>query len=220
MAEARVVAIVGAESTGKTELAQDLAARLKQATGARVTWVGEWLRAWCDTHGRTPRPEEQAEIAGTQQAHIEAAAARHDIVVADTTPLMTAVYSELLFRDASLTPQALVHQQGYGATLLTALDLPWVADGLQRDGPQVRAPVDDRIRQLLARHGVPWSVVAGRGEARVQSALAALQPVLGLTPAPGLFTRLLRDGAPLARWQCDCDSPGCEALSLRLRRGG
>ena len=72
-------------------------------------------------------------------------------VLADTTPLMTAVYSDLLFQDTRLYADAARHQQGYALTLLTGLDLPWVADGLQRDGPQVREPVDARLRQAL-RH--------------------------------------------------------------------
>lgn len=43
----RVIALVGAESTGKTTLARALAAQLPALTGAPVTWVGEWLREWC-----------------------------------------------------------------------------------------------------------------------------------------------------------------------------
>lgn len=179
MADAVVIAIVGAESTGKTLLAQALAQRLASVTGRRSTWVGEWLRQWCDQQGRTPQPHEQQAIAHTQQAHIDAAAATHDIVVADTTPLMTAVYSQLLFDDTSLLPWALQQHRGYALTLLTALDLPWVPDGLQRDGPQVRAPVDARVRDALTGAGLGFCVVAGRGDQRVHNALALVQPLLG-----------------------------------------
>lgn len=178
MAEALVIAIVGAESTGKTALAQALAQRLASLTHQRCTWVGEWLRQWCDDQGRTPQAHEQAAIARTQQAHIAAAAATHDIVVADTTPLMTAVYSALLFKDDSLLPYAVQQQRGYALTLLTALDLPWVADGLQRDGPQVRAPVDAMLRTLLHAHRIAWVPVGGQGGARLEAALDAVAPLL------------------------------------------
>ena len=43
-----VFAIVGAESTGKSTLAEALAARLTDATGWRCTWVPEYLREWCE----------------------------------------------------------------------------------------------------------------------------------------------------------------------------
>ena len=60
MAEAVVVAIVGAESTGKTALAAALAASVAELTGLRCTWVAEVLRHWCDCAGRTPQEAERA----------------------------------------------------------------------------------------------------------------------------------------------------------------
>ncbi len=209
------IAIVGAESTGKSALAEALAGALAEATGLRAVAVPEWLRLWCEREGRTPRPHEQAGIAEETHRRIEAAAAAHDIVVCDTTALMTTVYSDLLFADRSLDAMAIAHQRGMSLTLLTALDLPWVADGHQRDGPHVRGPVDDRVRALLIGHGLPWALVAGHGPARLQSALDAVAPLLRAraTPRAGLFTRLLdRNAQPHARaWSCDfCDDPDCE----------
>ena len=98
--------------------------------------MGEWLRHWCEREGRTPRPDEQAGIAEHQHRLIDAAAAAHDLVVCDTTALMTAVYSGLLFNDHSLEAYAITQQRRCALTLLTALDIAWVADGLQRDGPR------------------------------------------------------------------------------------
>jgi nicotinamide riboside kinase len=209
------IAIVGAESTGKSTLAAALALRLGELTGLRCTAVGEWLRQWCDDHGRTPRPHEQLAIAEHQQALIDAAAAQHEVVVCDTTPLMTAVYSAMLFDDHSLAAYALTQQRGCALTLLTALDIPWVADGLQRDGPQVRPLVDDRVRTLLIGAGLPWALVAGSGEARLQAAVDAVAPLLRprSRPGSGLFTRLAERDAQRAgaTWLCnDCDVPDCE----------
>jgi nicotinamide riboside kinase len=215
------IAIVGAESTGKSTLAQQLAEALAEATGLRCAAVPEWLRDWCARAGRTPRPDEQAAIADEQHARIDAAAATHDIVVCDTTALMTAVYSRLLFDDRSLEAAAVARQRGMDLTLLTALDLAWVPDGLQRDGPHVREPVDMLVRELLITHGLRWSLVSGDGPARLASALDAVAPLLRARAAPrrGLFTRLqARNAEPAARaWSCElCDDPGCEHA---LRRG-
>ena len=219
-----VIAIVGAESTGKSTLALALAARVVEQTGLRCTAVGEFLREWCAREGRTPRVDEQAAIAATQQSRIEAAAANHDLVVADTTPLMIALYSRMLFGDASLLPMAVAAQRRVAVTLLTALDLPWVADGQQRDGEHVRAPVDQAVRALLAEHGLGWSVVGGQGAARVEQALAAITPLLATLAPPhaGLFTRLAaRDAAmPVWSWVCEkCDVPDCEHAALRSAQG-
>jgi nicotinamide riboside kinase len=179
MAEALLIAVVGAESTGKTTLAAELAPRLARDFGLRAAWVPEVLREWCSRSGRTPWQHEQAAILHAQHERIEQAAAAHEVVVCDTTALMTAVYSRLVFGDRSLDGLAVGLHHRIAFTLLTALDLPWVPDGHQRDGPQVRAPVDALLRELLDAHRLPYAVVAGNGPARLDHAVAALAPRMG-----------------------------------------
>ena len=214
-----LIAIVGAESTGKTDLALALQRALATATGLSCVVVPEYLRSWCETQRRTPEPHEQIGIAEHQVSLIELAAASHELVLCDTTPLMTAVYSDLLFDDRSLHGMALAFHRRCDLTLLTALDLPWVADGLQRDGPHVRAPVDAAVREALLEAGLAWSVIAGQGQARVDAALNAITPLLlsRTTPRTGLLTRLNERQAsfPERRWICElCDTPECEHASL------
>ena len=221
MAEPTVIALLGAESTGKTTLAAALAQRLADETGLRCTWVPEWLRLWCEQQGRTPRADEQAAIAREQHARIAEAAVTHELVVCDTTALATAVYSQLLFADESLHEEAAaLHRAQVSLTLLTALDLPWVADGLQRDGPQVREPVDAALRALLQAQRLPWVLVSGAGEARLEAAVNAVAPLLRrrAMPRDGLFTRLAQRNAEAPAWQwiCEkCDVPECEHAQLR-----
>lgn len=210
-----VIALLGAESTGKTTLTRELARCLGEDTGLRVACVPEHLRAWCDERGRTPRQDEQAAIARAQDDAIAAAATAHDIVVADTTSAMVAIYSRLIFDDDSLVPAAVDFMRSrVSVTLVTAVDLPWLADG-QRDGPHVQAPVTAMLRSLLIDHGLPWSLVGGEGAARIEAALDAVAPLLRALPAArrGLFTRLGdRNARPSARpWRCErCDDPDCE----------
>ena len=169
----RVIALLGAESTGKTALAQALCERLMKHGAGRCTWVPEGLRLWCEAAGRTPQAQEQAAIAREQSARIEQARLAHDWVVADTTAVMTAVYSRLLFQDESLMHEALSTQRRYALTLVTDNDVPWQADGLQRDGPHVREPVRASVQQALDGAGIAWSRVQGLGQARVDAAWAA-----------------------------------------------
>ncbi|XHS77283.1 AAA family ATPase [Burkholderiaceae bacterium UC74_6] len=172
-----IVAIVGAESTGKTSLALALADRLN-AEGIKATAVPELLRAWCEREGRTPRPEEQASIADSQTAAIDTAAREFDVVLCDTTALMTAIYSDYIFSDRSLIAQGQAFHRRCDLTLLTALDIAWVADGLQREGPHVRPPIDALVRAALDEGAIPWTLVSGQGEARVDAALRAIRPLL------------------------------------------
>jgi nicotinamide riboside kinase len=179
---ASVIVLLGAESTGKTTLAGEIGAAL-QARGRSVAVVGEALREFCDARQRTPRREEQVAIAAAQTERIEAAAARAEIVVADTSALMIAVYSEIVFGDTGLYAAALAAQRGYDLSLLTGLDLPWQADGWVRDGPHVRAPVDALLRSALAGAAIPFATVEGVGPRRLEAAMGAIDARL-LRPGP------------------------------------
>ena len=177
-----VVALLGAESTGKTTLAIDIGAALA-ARGLSVAVVGEALREFCDAQARTPRREEQAAIAAAQRERIDLAAAGHDVVVADTSALMIAVYSDFVFADASLYAEALAAQGRCDLTLVTALDLPWQPDGLQRDGAHVRVPVDALLRSALAGAQIAFTTIAGAGEERLAAALRAIDAALAARAA-------------------------------------
>lgn len=180
--QATCIAILGAESTGKTWLAAAACERLARSSGLRCAWVPEVLREWCDQRGRTPHQHEQVGIAQEQARRIDAAAHSVDLVLCDTTPLMTSVYSETVFGDRSLHPMALAWQRRCTLTLLTGLDLPWVADGLQRDGPHVREPVDALLRTLLEGQALPWVRISGQQDRRLDAALQALAPLLAAAP--------------------------------------
>ena len=193
----KVLVLLGGESTGKSLLAKALCQAL-QDEGHDAVVVPEYLRLFCDTHGRTPRADEQSGIADAQTQRIAQAARQHAIVIADTSALMTAVYSARLFGDSSLYPSAIATQRRYAATLLTALDLPWVADGLQRDGPQQRVLIDTDLRAALVGHGLPFSVIHGIGPARLAAAFAAIRPALRSPP----------DAVSGERWRWSC--PNCE----------
>lgn len=203
------IALLGAESTGKTALTEALAAHAR-ARGSTVALVPEVLRAWCDAAGRTPRAEEQMAIAQAQARQADTAPAAAWLV-ADTTPLMVAVYSDLLFGDASLYPFALAHQRSYDLTLLTGLDLPWVADGLQRDGEHVREPVDHHVRAALDRAAIPYRVVYGTGTSRLENALHAINSIAGSADGAGAGGIFRSQNVTSRPWACGkCSDPECE----------
>jgi len=208
-----VIAIVGAESTGKTTLAAELGGALA-AEGHRVAVVPEYLRDFCNRLGRTPVPDEQAHIAFEQARRVAAAAGTHEVVIADTTALMIAVYSEQVFGDLSLYADAEQAQRRCDLTLLTALDLPWQADGHLRDGAHVREPVDALLRAALQRAGVGYAVVAGSGPRRLDAALQAVRHAMAATTAED-------EARANPRWQWVCERCGdvdCERHLLPRAR--
>jgi len=170
----RKIAVVGGECTGKTVLCQALAARLPGL------WVPEYLREFVERAGRAPVARDQATIFAAQverEATIVDAAARSGLgwLACDSAPVMTAIYSEMYFNDRSLYAPGERHHASYAFTLLLDTDLTWEPDGLQRDGPAVRAESNARIKTWLQAHGVAFALIHGSGEARTNAALAALR---------------------------------------------
>jgi nicotinamide riboside kinase len=203
------IAILGAESTGKSELVKQLA-KYFEAQGKSVQHIPEYLRTWCDAEKRTPRQDEQLAIATEQIRHINSAPfteSTSSILLADTTALTVAVYSDLLFNDTSLYDMALAHQRTFDTTLLMGLDLPWVADGIQRDGTHMREPVDTALRVALGLGGIQFKVVYGTGESRLHNALRCLNAT---------FEPIENRPQRLRNWVCErCSDPVCEHRLFR-----
>jgi HTH-type transcriptional repressor of NAD biosynthesis genes len=181
-----VVCLLGGESTGKSTLAQALQHSLERA-----------------------RVNEQAAVAAEQSRRIHEAAKQPgiDLVIADTSALMVAVYSEIYFADASLLPSARAEQSRYALNLLMGLDLPWTPDGLFRDSPAVRDATDALLRRELDTARLSYQTIYGRQEARLQQALRAVGRWLGRDLLPA--DRALTEGR--TPWRCDnCSDPDCE----------
>lgn len=176
--QSKLICLIGPECTGKTTLAQALARQLD------APWVPEYLRTFCDAHGRTPMQREQAHIMETQYRNEEAALKLAETqgkayVFCDTAPLLTAIYSDFVFGDPSLLATARMLHTRYALTLLLETDIAWESDGMQREGDHVRAPIQAMIEAELARVGRPVVRVSGTGPARLASALQVLRSVQG-----------------------------------------
>jgi hypothetical protein len=90
------------------------------------------------------------------------------------------------------------------------LDVPWVSDGLQRDVPHVREPVDQRVRHLLGLAGLPYQVVYGTGEQRLDNALFCI------ARQAADLTKQLERPEPPTRWSGPCDACGDGECEHRL----
>lgn len=171
----RRIAILGAESSGKSTLCGALARRYD------TLWVPEYLREFVDAHARVPFEADQAGIAQTQLAREDAAAgAANEFLFCDTTPLMTALYSRVYWGRVDAELEALASRHDYALTLVTAPDTPWVADGLMRESEEVRQRVFAMLVAELDARGIRFVLVEGDLPHRlrqVEAALKVLKPL-------------------------------------------
>lgn len=170
------IAIVGADSTGKTTLARALAARYG------TTWVPEYGRTYWDGLLTLPRIvsalPDYLHIVATQHA-LEDHLARHAnrVLLCDTDALTTRLWHERLVGFDAPELRALVRPDRYALYLLTGGEVPWEADGT-REALADRAQFHGRFGQELATLGVPVVEVAGPPEDRLRRAGRAIDRLL------------------------------------------
>lgn len=171
---AKRVSVVGAESTGTTTLARDLAAHYD------TVWVPEYGREYCaklqavgvDLWTYAWRSSEFAEIARKQQEmEDDMAREANRVLICDTDVLATGIWHERYLRSGSSEVEAIAAAHRHDLYLLTDCDLPFVQDGL-RDGETVRQWMTRRFEDVLTESGLPWVKISGRGEQRLSAALS------------------------------------------------
>lgn len=168
----RRVAVVGAESTGKTTLARDLAARF------RTVMVPEFARGYLETRGGVCVPQDLPVIAREQAAAEERQArAANRLLVCDTDLLTTVLWNERYFNTCDPEVARIAGGRRYDLTLLCENDLPWVSDGL-RDSPGHREWFRGRFVSELSARRRPVHFVSGTGTERLGAALPPVEALL------------------------------------------
>jgi HTH-type transcriptional regulator, transcriptional repressor of NAD biosynthesis genes len=171
------VCVLGAESTGTTTLARDLAVHYG------CHWVPEYGRAYCEQRlAEEPtivwRTEDFTHIARRQQAGEDAAARRAGrLLICDTDALATSVWHERYLGTASTEVARLAAGRTYALYILTCDDIPFEQDGT-RDGEHLRDWMTTRFRQVLAARPEPWIEVRGDRSERLATATATIDNLL------------------------------------------
>lgn len=178
MAERAPVRIVlsGTESTGKTWLAQRLAAYFGEP------WSGEYAREYWDTHGGITAADLDAVDRG-QVANEEAAAAKARRVVFFDTDLITCVmWNDLLFPGACpawVRRAADERARRVALYLLCAADVPFAPDPQRCFAEETeRQRVAGLWREALVSRGLPVLEICGTWAERERAAIAAVEKVL------------------------------------------
>jgi len=178
---AKRVSVIGAESTGTTTLARDLAAHY------RTVWVPEYGREYCeklqaagvDLWTYQWRSAEFTEIARKQQEmEDDLARAANRVLICDTDVLATGIWHERYLRTISPEVEAIAAAHRHDLYLLTDCDLPFVQDGL-RDGETIRQWMTRRFEAVLTERCLPRVKISGFGEQRLAAAVCEVDKIFG-----------------------------------------
>ncbi len=170
----KTVAFVGAESTGKTTLAQMLAEHFA------APLVPEWARGFLEL--RDPQvcvPEDIPVIFEAQNAATLAAARLGSpLVVSDTDLITTCLWSELLFSDCDSKLWSRALDQQIHLTLIPDPDGVPLQEDPQRYGAEVRMFQLAPLVEALDRAGRTPVVLSGTLEQRFEAAITATERLL------------------------------------------
>lgn len=184
----RRVAIVGAESTGKTTLAQRLAAHFQ------TVWVPEYGRAYClDRDALTLGLHDfEAIVWGQATWEDEAAAHANKVLICDTELLTTCTWSDIVVGARPPWITTVARARRYDLVILLDDDVPWVDDGTRVLATR-RAEHTARLRDELDAADQGYTLIGGSFDDRFASArdaVAALIRQKPLLPERGVLSHV------------------------------
>jgi HTH-type transcriptional regulator, transcriptional repressor of NAD biosynthesis genes len=175
---AKRVCLVGAESTGKTTLAQGLAAHYE------TVWVPEFGREESERKLAQDgcyiwKSDDFAHIAQTQ-CDMENAAARqaNRVLICDTDAFATSIWHRRYMGERSPEVEEIAtRHRSPDLYLLPDVDTPFVQDGT-RDGEAIREWMHQTFVEELAAQGRPYQLLTGSYEDRMQAAARQIDALL------------------------------------------
>ena len=167
------VVITGAESTGKTTLAQALASYYSEP------WTEEYVRNYVDRLDRSLQPEDLEPIARgqltTEDAKLEQA---RRLIIHDTNIMSFIVYARHYFNAELDWVNQSFKERNYSLYMLCAPDIPWESDPSQRDSPEAREQLYDIFKTQLKSLKLPHLEIQGSKEGRLQQAVTIINKML------------------------------------------
>lgn len=172
MSEILKVAITGPESTGKSSLAEGLAAHFN------TVWVPEFARNYIN---QLNRPYEQDDILQIALGQLEEekrwGTNANRILFCDTEFTVTKIWSDVKYGQCDPRIFQLMVEHHYDLYLLCDIDLPWEPDP-QREHPHMRAHLLNLYQHELTLHQKPFKLVSGLGTDRLKNAIKIIEKSL------------------------------------------
>ena len=175
------VVLIGAESTGKTVLAESLAKEF------RTNWVPEYGREYWEKKvaglrmdGPLPdwATEEFVHIARKQQRREHRAArVANKVLFCDTNAFATGTWHERYMRARSREVDAIGANDTVDLYLHTEPDFPFVQDGF-RDGEAIRDWMDARFTHVLTQQRTPSVRLRGSLQQRLRQSSSLVRELL------------------------------------------
>jgi nicotinamide riboside kinase len=177
---AKQVLILGAESTGKTTLTEDLA-NIFAERGYRTKAVLEYAREWIDDklEGDMNRLEYEhiTHFGITQMKLVQECSHLYDIVFSDTDAIVSSIFQEIYYGRVDPLLITTMKSEKWDLVLLTHVDVEWVDDG-QRNLSHMRQAIHTKFEDTLDELGMTYINVKGNWNERKAIAIETVNALL------------------------------------------
>lgn len=166
------IAITGPESTGKSQLARQL------ATHYNTIYVPEYAREYINILERPYNKQDILEIAKGQFAkekELESKAKKY--LFCDTELIVTKIWCEHKYGNCHEWILEMINKNKYDLFLLTDIDLPWQEDP-QREHPDLRKYLFQLYYDELRERNFNFKIISGLKEDRLRNAIRAVESIL------------------------------------------
>ncbi len=163
------IAILGPESTGKSWLAERLAVHYKSS------WVPEFARTYLNSIQRHYTIQDIEFIAQNQFHNNQLGSEKSiDIYFADTEMIVCYIWASYVSEVVPESISKLCLLQNFDLYLLCDIDLPWEPDPL-REHPHKRKELFDRYVAELETRNLPYTIISGFGDIRLEHAVSSIE---------------------------------------------
>lgn len=169
------IVITGAESTGKSILAESLANHF----GA--LWIPEYARSYIVNLDHKYTWNDIETIARYQAQQEKTIPSGTKMVFFDTWFIITKVWFEVVFGKCPEWIDEYISTSDIDLFLLCDTDIPWVPDPVRENGGENRIVLHNIYKKIIEDLRFPCRVVSGQGEQRIFGAIDFVNEVRNKT---------------------------------------
>jgi nicotinamide riboside kinase len=166
------IVITGAESTGKSTLAESL------ATHFQTIWIPEFSRSFVENLHRNYTYSDIEIIARHQISAQQNIDPKIELIFFDTWLIITKVWFEFVFGKSPVWLHESILQSKIDLFLVCNIDIPWIPDPVRENGGENRQILHNIYIEQIKIYNFNFQLVNGIGEERLKNALKIVNDFL------------------------------------------
>jgi len=161
------ILLTGPECTGKSTLSEQLSQKLN------IPWFPEYARTYLEENGPDYIEEDLLKIGQTHH-HLLHSFTQDQPIILDTYLLNLVIWSESKYGSCHEWLEQQARAAHFDKILLLSPDLKWEQDGL-RESEGKREELFKLFKEKLTSYSMPFHIIKGRNEERLNSALDVIK---------------------------------------------